>query len=89
MPQTLSVQPPAPVTVRERRTDRQQAYRAQPGVAPKLANIENGEISLVPKLSDIWCRNSGWLGRFHLGSGVWPQFREGLGISFLCGLGLR
>src|SRR5256885_7126312 len=28
------------------------------GVAPKLANIEIGEISLVPKLSDIWCRNS-------------------------------
>jgi hypothetical protein len=27
-------------------------------VAPKLTNIEIGEIPLVPKLSEIWCRNS-------------------------------
>ena len=27
-------------------------------MGPKLANIEIGEISVVPKLSDIWCPNS-------------------------------
>jgi hypothetical protein len=27
-------------------------------VEPRLANIETGEILLVPKVSDIWCRNS-------------------------------
>jgi hypothetical protein len=27
-------------------------------VAPKFTNIEIGEISLVPKLSDIWHPNS-------------------------------
>ncbi len=27
-------------------------------MAPKLANTEIGEIPLVPKLSDIWCRSS-------------------------------
>ena len=29
-------------------------------MAPKLANIENGETSLVPELSDIWCRLRLW-----------------------------
>ena len=35
-----------------------QVSRPRRGVALKLANIETGEIWLVLKLSDIWCRNS-------------------------------
>ncbi|MEU4625100.1 hypothetical protein AB0G04_34645 [Actinoplanes sp. NPDC023801] len=31
---------------------------AAEGRRPKLANIEMGETSLVPKLNDIWCRIS-------------------------------
>jgi hypothetical protein len=42
--------------VRKRRVGRQYVGLSLPGVAPKLANIEIGEISLEPKLSDIWCR---------------------------------
>jgi len=32
--------------------------RGPAGVEPKLANIEIGEIAVVPELSDIWCPNS-------------------------------
>lgn len=37
---------------------RRQAKPSQPGVAPKLADIEIGKIFLAPELSDIWRRNS-------------------------------
>jgi hypothetical protein len=47
-----------PVTVRERSAGRRQVSFGSARGAAELANIEIGEISLVPKLSHIWCRNS-------------------------------
>jgi hypothetical protein len=45
-------------------------------VAPKLANIENGEISLVPKLRDIWCRNSRTKPRTRSSSALPPRLPQ-------------
>jgi hypothetical protein len=46
------------VSLLRRSTQAHSATGSNSAMVPKVANIENGEISLAPKLGDTWCRNS-------------------------------